>query len=275
MFSIAIAQTRNSINIRENFQSIANALKKIADKNINLILFPECALSGFSAKMKNCTEDFLSEYLDEVQSWVNHNGTHVLLPTAVTKENKIYNSVYWFQPGLKKQFYKTGLTPSEKNFFSVPEQTPKKIIQVGDIKCAILICREAQDKPWDHFKKGEADLILWPGYWGWVKEDLWTPVLSTGEENTTLENMKTWQMPLIQANFALNDLKDFKGPSPIGKSVVVDSSNQLLFQGAYHEEQIFIVDLKKEKNSVDIVNCYSISYVDDNSTHSFSLNLMR
>lgn len=275
MFSIAVAQTRNSIDMHENFRAITNALKQITNKNVQLVLFPECALSGFSAKMKNCTEEFLAEYLNEVQAWVNHNQTSVLLPTAFAKENRIYNSIYCFQPGSRKQFFKTGLTPSEKDFFSVPEDASKKIIEVNGLRMAVLICREVQDKPWEHFSEGEADVILWPGYWGWVKEDQWTEVLSTGEENTALKNMKSWRIPLIQSNFAFNDLKDFKGPGPIGKSVVVDSSNQLLFQGAYHEEQVFIVDLQKDNNKVDVLNCYSISQKADNSVESFSLNLLR
>lgn len=275
MFSIAVAQTKNSINVRENFQSITKALAEITDKNIHLILFPECALSGFSALMQKCTEEFLAEYLNEIQSWVNHNKTHILLPTAVAKDGKVYNSVYWFQPGFERQqFFKTSLTPSEKDFFSVPDQATKKIITVGDIKCAILICREAQDKPWQHFKKGEADVILWPGYWGWVKNDLWTSVLSTGEPNTVLENMKTWQMPLIQANFAFNDLKDFKGPGPIGKSMVIDAHNQMMDQGAYHAEQVFVVELKKREEFVEVVNCFSLTDKADGSVQAESLNLL-
>lgn len=245
MLSIGVAQTRNSTDVHRNYESILGYLKKFENENVDLVLFPECSLSGCSAKMKTCTREFISDFLDSIQSWVNETGIHVVLPTAIVENEKVYNSAFWIRKGASEQLYKVGLTPSEIKFFSIPQNVPKKIIEVKDTKLAILICREAQDGPWTHFAKGEADAILWPGYWGWTEDDEWTANLTTGEPNIILENMKSWKIPLIQANFAFNDLEGYSGPGPTGRSVVVDANNILVHRGEYNQESGFIVNFQK------------------------------
>ncbi len=39
-------------------------LTHFEEKEIDLILFPECSLSGFSSKIKDCTIDLITPYLD-------------------------------------------------------------------------------------------------------------------------------------------------------------------------------------------------------------------
>jgi predicted amidohydrolase len=94
MLSIGAAQTRNSTEVQNNFASIVEHLKKFEREAVDLILFPECSLSGCSAKMKACTREFLSEYLQSMQSWVNDTGIDVVLPTAIVEAEGVYNSAF-------------------------------------------------------------------------------------------------------------------------------------------------------------------------------------
>lgn len=258
MLSIGVAQIRNSTEVQKNFDSIIGFLNKFKNEDVDIVLFPECALSGCSANMKICTREFLSKYLSSVQTWVNDTGINVILPTAIVENGKVYNSVFLFRPGSSQEFFKVGLTPSEMKFFSVPADASKKILEINGIRLAILICREAQDESWHHFTKDEVDAILWPGYWGWTEEDEWTPILKTGEINSVMENMRSWQMPLIQSNFAFNDLEGYTGPGPIGRSVVINSENQLAYRGACNKEQGFIVELRKHDGRAVIFKCHNV-----------------
>lgn len=258
MLSIGVAQTKNSTDVRENFKSIVDLLKKFESQKVDLALFPECALSGCSAKMKTCTSEFLSEFTLSIQSWVNDTGINVILPTAIVEDEKVYNAIFWFSRGQVNRYFKTGLTPSERMFFSVPNNAPKKIIQIKETRLAILVCREAQDEPWTHFSNGEADIILWPGYWGWTKNDKWTSELTSGEHNSVLENMKSWQVPLIQSNFAFNDLEGYSGPGPIGKSVVIDSKNRLIHRGDENKEHAFVVTIESGSGRPEVGKCVNL-----------------
>jgi predicted amidohydrolase len=240
MLNIGIAQIKNSIDVQTNFDSIWRFLDLFKSNHVDLILFPECALSGFSASIKNCSLDSLESYLSKISDWAFESGIDVVLPTAIM-DGKIYNSGFIFTSDKRVQFHKLGLTESEKQFFSTPEIESKKKFHCKNYSYGLLICMEAQQEPWRYFSNSEVDFILWPGYWGWDEKDQWTP---QNEENLVFKNSIEWRKPLIQSNFAFNDSGDLrKGPK--GLSVVIDQSNQLAFRGSHESESGFIVTLKK------------------------------
>lgn len=113
---------------------------------------------------------------------------------------------------------------------------------------------EAQQPAYTHFTPGGVDLILWPGYWGWTQADSWGASAQGEKPNLVYENMASWKLPLIQSNFAYNDLGDDKKTGPEGLSVVVDANNILRYQGEYHKEAGFIVSLDQST----ILDCASL-----------------
>jgi hypothetical protein len=60
--------------------------------------------------------------------------------------------------------------------------------------------------PWEFFKDGEVDVVLWPGYWGWEQGEEWNESCQASQ----------WKVPLIQANFAFNDVGDERTRGPHG-----------------------------------------------------------
>ncbi len=243
MLKIGIAQTINSISIESNYASISSFLHRFEQADVQLVMFPECCLSGFSAKISECSLDRLQSYLNQVDAWSKRTGIHAVLPTAIVEGGLTFNSGFCFCLAGVARFPKIGLTESEKKFFSASDSHSRKIFEVAGYKCALLICREAQQDPWTYFKEGEADFILWPGYWGWTKEDTWGPISCEEQPNLVHKNMSNWRMPLIQANFACNDLSDHRSSGPEGLSVVVDEFNELRHRGAHKGESGFIVTL--------------------------------
>jgi predicted amidohydrolase len=129
MIKIGVVQIKNSIEIKENFNAIKKALSVFASTDADVILFPECALSGFSPKMKECTPDSIKDYLAEIKQWSMENKKTVILPTAF-RDGKIYNTGFIFEGTKVQRFYKTALTESEQKFFSVPEHKTPKVFTV-------------------------------------------------------------------------------------------------------------------------------------------------
>ena len=136
---VGIAQTPNTTSLEKNFASIASFLKRFEARGVELILFPECSLSGFSSKMKDCNREVLNPYLTQIQTWTDRSGIEVVLPTAIVENGQVFNSGFWFKRGNALQFYKTGLTDSEKKFFSVPNASVSKVFELKGIRFAILI----------------------------------------------------------------------------------------------------------------------------------------
>lgn len=254
MISIGVAQIANSLEVEKNFESIMDFLERFKNEGVDLVVFPECGLSGFSARMKECTADVLKPYLERIQSWSLESSIDVILPTAIVENQKIYNSGFLFKKDSKVQFYKIGLTDSEKKFFATPEHETQKVFEIGNLKCGLLICKEAQEEPWQYIPPDEVDFLIWPGYWGWTKDCKWQAVTDE-KRNLVFENLLIWRAPLIQANFAYNDLGGQSGSGPEGLSMVVDSDNNLFFQGDHLRESGFIVQLEKRQNKAVVKSC--------------------
>lgn len=242
MINIGVAQIRNCVDVEENFHTIMKCLNSFEMYRPDLILFPECALSGFSSKIKDSTLDSFRAFLDEVSHWSKKNEVAVFLPTAL-KSDFIYNTGFFFQDGSSEQFFKIGLTESEKQFFSLPTNKTSRVFNIKGCRVGLLICFEAEMNPFQYFDKGSVDLILWPGYWGWTKDDTWNSNKPNGEENKIFTNMNEWKVPLIQSNFAFNDLSDSRASGPHGLSMFVNPDNKLKGQGGFEEEACYLIVL--------------------------------
>lgn len=253
--NVGIAQTSNSLDIEKNFQTIKALLSRFENSGADVVLFPECSLSGFSAKMKECTSDLLKPYLENIQQWTNRSGIEVILPTAVAKNGLVYNSGWWFKQDKAHQFYKLGLTDSEKNFFSLPQQPTSKVFEVKGFRFALLICYEMEHEPWTYFQPDDADAILWPGYWGWDLQSRWEAEKNPGEENRIFSNANHWKLPILQSNFAFNDIDGHKGAGPQGLSFIIDADNKLVERGCHKELGGLLITLNKNAKETTIVGC--------------------
>lgn len=258
MISVGIAQIANSTNLAQNFAAIQKHLDTFAQTEVSLILFPECSLSGFTAKMRECTRPVLQNFLDDIQKWTTKTGIDVVLPTALVEDDKVFNSGFWFKGNECQQFFKVGLTESEKKFFATPSHT-QKVFEVKGYKFAVLICYEAEHEPWAYFEKDSVDAILWPGYWGWTLDEEWNSHRSPEKINPIFRNMKLWQRPLLQANFSKNDLEGHKTAGPEGLSHIINSDNTRLHRGPHLQDQGFIVKLEKQNGLTTIQSVQGLS----------------
>ncbi len=236
---ITSIQIPNSLSVEENFNYIINALNNAVENRCDLIVFPECSFSGFTAEMKKCSMEFLKPFLDQVREISFKYDITVVLPSAYVEELKIYNAVFIFDSNQMSIQYKIGLTESEKKFFSTPEKNYSKIFTTKGVRIGVLICFEAQMSPDSFIKEGEVDLILWPGYISSGEKKEWDAV----ERNEVYQNMVYWKVPLVQSNFSFNDLSIGKDRGPDGHSIVLDKNNNLVQRGKYRENDIIITNL--------------------------------
>lgn len=250
---VGLAQMPNSADLDKNFALIIRLLDQFELAKVNLVLFPECSLSGFTSKMREYSLELLTPYFMQIQKWVEKTGIEVVLPTAIVLNKKVYNSGRWFKSDQYIEFYKIGLTESEKNFFSIPESHCQKVIESQGFKFAILICFEAQHPAWTYFKPGEVDAILWPGYWGWTLESQWSEEIEPDKKNLIYSNILDWKVPVLQSNFSVNDLQGHSGAGPEGLSCVIDSNNQPVSRGPHKQCGGLIVKLEKKADKIEVL----------------------
>lgn len=236
---IASIQIPNSLSVEENFNNILSSLRNAISEGCELVVFPECSLSGFTSEMKKCSMNFLKAYLDQMKEISFQQNITIVLPSAYVEEEKVYNAVFIFDSNEVTIQYKIGLTESEQQFFSVPENSHSKVFTTKGIRIGVLVCFEAQMSPYSFIKEGEVDLILWPGYILSGEKKDWNNL----EKNEVYQNMAQWKVPLVQSNFSFNDLSIGKDRGPDGHSIVLDKNNNLVQRGKYQDNDIIITNL--------------------------------
>lgn len=250
MISVGVAQIRNTVSLERNFETVRAFLRRFAFEKVDLALFPECGLSGFSANARECSRQHLTACVRELETWSRETGITIALPSALREGDRCFNAGFWISPSGTETFFKIGLTAAERTFFVAPEQS-QKIFQAAGLRFGVLICCEIQEPPFTSL--AEADVILWPGYWGWTPEDSWGAMDDNGKPNRVFANIEVWKRPVIQANFAGNDFKGESGPQ--GLSVVIDADNRLVHRARHSVESGFIVSLEKGADGVRVAGC--------------------
>ncbi len=136
--------------------------------------------------------------------------------------------------------YKSGLTQSEKTVLKSKES--ERTFLLNGYRLGVVICRELEDNLYKYFdKNNQPDLLLWPSYWGWDYHKKWRAInKDDGKKKKCFKQVEKIKKPLIQINFSTQIEKN-KGLRKCGKSIILNSKNKVVGQGAYGKEDKYIV----------------------------------
>lgn len=132
-------------NIVSNFQEIKEAVLQAAKENIRILIFPECALTGYPPYdiEKSSLVDFEQVMVccDELDKLANTYQMYIVVGVIMKVNNNYYNSSVVFTPDMKRYIYqKRGLWGWDRENFQPGNQTG--IFTVDGIKIGIRICFE-------------------------------------------------------------------------------------------------------------------------------------
>lgn len=148
---IGIVQMSLSTDIVQNTQKILGFMKQASEREINLLCFPECALTGYIVDHYKIRMDDVRKGISNIQRASDKYEVSAIVGTSWHSNNKndnkkvIYNSAVIIRPRSKiKLYFKNDLTDYDKNYF-VKGGRPVTFT-VKDIRCGVLICRD-QNNP--------------------------------------------------------------------------------------------------------------------------------
>ncbi|MCR4625766.1 MAG: carbon-nitrogen hydrolase family protein [Lachnospiraceae bacterium] len=99
---IAAYQFAVTHNIDNNFETVVKAVRTAKEKGIELVVFPECALTGYPPRdMASSSDvDFLKveECCNKLQSLCDETDVAFILGTIAKENDKIYNRAVFFRP---------------------------------------------------------------------------------------------------------------------------------------------------------------------------------
>lgn len=240
MLTIGLSQMLNTTSVEQNLEQIHHQLKHFESHQVDMVAFPECAVTGFSAHMEQLELAVLLEHLDPIKRWAIEHNCHVLLPSAWMEQDQRINGGWLLtSDGQREPFYKVGLTESEKHFFKIPDQAGRRTIQHKAYTIGWIICREIEDAPYTYLPEQHHDVILWPGYYGWNETTPWQS--DSDDAAPRLSTASAWNTLIAQSNWAAN-VDDVENKGPTGRSVVAKGA-QLLAHGPLHQNAIGLLTI--------------------------------
>ena len=143
---IATCQFPVSDDIISNAEWIKKQLKESAINNVDLVHFPECALSGYAGvdfdSWDNFNWDLLQEQTKEIAELASELNLWVLLGSThrLTGTNKPHNSLYVINPNgeIIDRYDKRFCTKGDLKFYSPGDHFVT--FEVNGINCGLLIC---------------------------------------------------------------------------------------------------------------------------------------
>ena len=134
-------------NINENIEKIKKAIYEASKESIRLLVFPECALTGYPPHdiENSAAVDFveLERTYEELQKLTNKNNMYLIIGSIIQEEEKYYNSAIFFAPNKEKQYYhKRALWGWDKDNFAIGNE--EGIFDIDGLRIGVRICYEVR-----------------------------------------------------------------------------------------------------------------------------------
>ena len=134
-------------SINENLAKIRDAVCHSAESGVRLLVFPECALTGYPPRNIPASEniDFwlLDDAHNELQTLADRFGMYLIVGTMTKAENSIFNTALCFCPGRQAiAYHKRALWGWDRDNF-VPGNEPG-ILEIDGLKIGVRICFEVR-----------------------------------------------------------------------------------------------------------------------------------
>ena len=237
-------------NLKANRQKVVTRVREAAEQAASLVIFPECALTGYCFDSLEEAAQF-AERLDgpSAQAIIDvcrETGTYAVVGFIESSDGKFYNSAMLVGPqGLVGSYRKVHLPFLRVDRFLTPGDRPFQVFDLPFGKVGINICYDASFPEASRaLKLLGAELIVLPTNWppgAWRTPEF---VLNTrAQENhvyfaaaNRVGTERKWQF--------------------IGRSKVIDCSGDTVAEaGGAEQEEILVVELElQEANKNHIVN---------------------
>lgn len=245
---VGIAQTSSLIgNIDKNLNKALEKINEAANKEADIICFPELYITGYNMDDSNIyskKETFknYNKIINKISSSALSNKIYVILPIAAEKNHKVYNSALLFnrEGKILGNYDKVHLFEKERNNFERGNQFKVWETEIG--KIGIMICYDAgfPESARILTLKG-AELIFCPSAWRIQDKLAWDLNLAQrAYENTTFV-------------IGVNSVTQTKSLHLFGNSKIIAPNGVPVAEAGVDTEEILVCevdldDIKKFRN---------------------------
>jgi predicted amidohydrolase len=139
---IAAAQLKFANSIADSLEQIRLRIDQAGRRRCDVLLFPECALTGYNIDFRRIQQDELTDALRQVAAAARARHMHVLVGTPTFQRRTVFNSLIVFDRRGRETFRynKIHLTARDAEVF-----TPGNALayfKLDGVPCTAIICHE-------------------------------------------------------------------------------------------------------------------------------------
>jgi predicted amidohydrolase len=137
---VAAVQMRSSRNLADNVSHITNSIHQSAGKGARVVVFPECALSGyFEDAVTNLSIGQITVAAQQVADACRQAGVYAIVGSAWREGNKLFDSALVITP--------TGKVLERYHKIQLAERWPQpgdhlSVFKIDGVPCSVIICHD-------------------------------------------------------------------------------------------------------------------------------------
>jgi predicted amidohydrolase len=134
-------------NEQDNYAHIRKGVEKAVAEGIRLLVFPECAVTGYPPHcIKSSSEvnyDAVDKIHDRIQNLAEEHRIYIVVGTILHEDGNYYNAAILFCPDGRRSIYrKRALWGWDRDNFSAGEDLG--VVEIDSYKIGIRICFEVR-----------------------------------------------------------------------------------------------------------------------------------
>lgn len=239
---IAAYQFAVCSNAIDNYNKITNAIFEAKARGAELIVFPECALTGYPPRDmadSSCVDySCMDNLYVQIQKTVDDSNIAVIVGSICKDDNSAYNRALVFQPGRKVLFYdKRALWGWDRDNFT--PGNAQGIFEINNIRIGIRICFEVRFP--EYFRelyKNKSDLNI----------VLFYDVSDTDDSdryNMIKGHLQTRAVENVTPILAVNAISPFQ----TAPTIVIGKSGQIMKECRRNQQELLIYDFEKTEDN--------------------------
>lgn len=227
-------------DVDKKVKIIVNAIQQAVSQKVKLLVFPECALTGYPPHdMSSSSEvdfDKLALVYEQLQKIVDDNDICIIVGTIMQEESSIYNSAIVFIPFKEKVIYhKRALWGWDKDNFCNGHNDGTFLLK--EWKIGIRICFEVRFPEYfrDLYRAStDLNIILFYDASDFDDKERYDLIKS---------HIRTRAVENVTHTLTVDTIK----PYQTAPTLICDKSGEVLCEAKRNEESLVVYDLEKEE----------------------------
>jgi predicted amidohydrolase len=227
---IGIIQMRLTSEINKNVLKILSHIRYAHKSKLDLLCFPECALSGYIVDHHKMKWEQIRDGIEKLQQASNSYDISLVVGSSWLQNSITYNSALVIRPNTSLlTYYKNNLTEYDKKYFAIGKTT--LVFDINRIKCGVLICRD-QNYPLLAMKYRHVKILFYLSSHYYSKKE----ALKKERKNKSFPIVRALENMIYVAK--ADAVGTHNGLVSIGGSIVVDPEGYVIAEAKKGKEEV-------------------------------------